>query len=294
MSLIEIRNVSVIYGPDTPFETKALTDISLAVQEGGVVGIIGPTGSGKSTLIQLMNGLIKPFSGQVLVDGTDLAGLKGQALKEIRGKVGLVFQYPENQIFEETVAREIAFGPRNLGLSKDKIEEQVIKAMRFVGMDYEGFKDRSPFGLSGGQMRRVAIAGVLAMEPQVLILDEPTAGMDPQSRRDILDRIALIRKQWNMTVILVSHSMEDIARLAGQIFVLNEGKLVLEGTPREVFSRSQLLCSFGLEIPAMTELMLKLSSKGIPVRTDIFTEEAARDELLKQLKGSRKCLKTLP
>lgn len=286
MSLIEIRHVSVIYGPDTPFETKALTDISLAVQEGGVVGIIGPTGSGKSTLIQLMNGLIKPFSGQVLVGGTDLAGLKGQALKEIRGKVGLVFQYPENQIFEETVAREIAFGPRNLGLSKEKIEEQVIKAMGFVGLDYEEFKDRSPFGLSGGQMRRVAIAGVLAMEPQVLILDEPTAGMDPQSRRDILDRIALIRKRWNMTVILVSHSMEDIARLAGQIFVLNEGKLVLEGTPREVFSRSQLLCSFGLEIPAMTELMLKLSSKGIPVRTDIFTEEAARDELLRHLKGA--------
>ena len=248
------------------------------------MGIIGPTGSGKSTLIQLMNGLLKPEQGQVLIEGTDLSGLKGSGLKQIRRKVGLVFQYPENQVFEETVSREIAYGPRNLGLDKREIEARVHKAMDFVGLDYEEYKERSPFALSGGQMRRVAIAGILAMEPQVLILDEPTAGMDPQGRRDILDRIAAIQKKMSMTVILVSHNMEDIARLADKVLVLNEGQLVLEGTPRDIFSQREKIRSLRLEIPAITRLMYRLADCGASLHTDIFTEQDARDELLKHLK----------
>lgn len=286
MSLIEIRNVSVIYGHGTPYEEKALTGVSLSIERAAFVGIIGPTGSGKSTLIQLMNGLIKPFTGQVLVEGVNLSHIKGLELKKIRQKVGLVFQYPETQIFEETVSREIAFGPKNLGLNQEEIEARIIQAMDFVGLEFQQFKDRSPFELSGGQMRRVAIASVLAMQPQVLILDEPTAGMDPQSRRDILDRLAAIQSQRGMTIVLVSHSMEDIARLAEKIFVLDKGMLVLEGTPRAIFSKADLIRSIGLEIPAMTELMLRLSAQGINVRTDVFTEYDARDELVKHLKGT--------
>ena len=286
MPLIELRNVSVVYGLKTPYEVKALTDVSLSIESAEFVGIIGPTGSGKSTLIQLMNGLIKPDKGEVLVEGASLSGLKESQLKEIRKKVGLVFQYPENQVFEEMVEREIAFGPRNLGLSREEIEARVVKAMDYVGMDYGEYRDRSPFGLSGGQLRRVAIASILAMEPQVLILDEPTAGMDPQSRRDILDRISGIHRERGMTVVLVSHNMEDIARLAKKIFVLNEGRLVMKGTPRDIFSQPEKVRRLGLEIPAMTELMLRLSARGAQVRTDVFTESAARDELLKHLKGA--------
>lgn len=284
MSLIEIRNVSVVYGLGTPYQQQALDDISLSIGDAGFTGIIGPTGSGKSTLIQLMNGLIKPSTGTVSVEGRDLSQVKGTAMKEIRSRVGLVFQYPENQIFEETVALEIAYGPKNLGLDKEEIEARVFEAMNLVGLDYEAYKERSPFALSGGQMRRVAIASILAMHPRVLILDEPTAGMDPQSRRDILDRIVAVGKAWNMTVVLVSHSMEDIARLAEVIFVLNEGRLILQGMPKEVFAQPELLRRLGLEIPAMTDLMLRLKSLGVPVRTDVFTELEARDELLRHLK----------
>ena len=286
MAIIEVKNVSVTYGLNTPYAQKALKKVSLVIPQGGFVGIIGPTGSGKSTLIQLMNGLLKPDTGEVIVEGTNLAHVKGAAWKQIRSKVGLVFQYPENQIFEESVALEIAFGPKNLELSPEEVDARVVEAMNLVGLDYEKYKDRSPFALSGGQMRRVAIAGILAMKPKVLILDEPTAGMDPRSRLDILDRIVEIRKQWDMTVVLISHSMEDIARLTDMIFVLNEGRLVFHGTPKEVFAETDLLRSLGLEIPAMTKLMLRLSSGGLPVRTDIFTEEAAKEELLKHLKGA--------
>jgi energy-coupling factor transport system ATP-binding protein len=286
MPLIELRNVSVVYGPKTPYEVKALTDVSLSIESSEFVGIIGPTGSGKSTLIQLMNGLIKPDKGEVLVEGVRLSELKGSQLKEIRKKVGLVFQYPENQVFEETVEREIAYGPRNLGLNREEIEARVVKAMDYVGMDYGEYRDRSPFGLSGGQLRRIAIASILAMEPQVLILDEPTAGMDPQSRRDILDRITGLHREREMTVVLVSHNMEDVARLAKKIFVLSEGRLVMEGTPRDIFSQPEKVRRLGLEIPAMTDLMVRLSARGAQVRTDVFTESAARDELLKHLKGA--------
>ncbi len=286
MPLVEIRNVSFTYGLGTPYQEKALSDVSLEIGDLGFVGIIGPTGSGKSTLIQLMNGLIKPDSGEVIVDGIPLSQLKRAKLKNIRSQVGLVFQYPEQQIFEETVAEEIAFGPKNLGLDKAQIEARVIEAMELVGLDYREYRNRSPFTLSGGQMRRIAIAGILAMKPEILILDEPTAGLDPQSRRDILNRISRIREEWDMTVVLVSHSMEDIARLTEKIFVLNEGKLILEGTPGEIFSQPELLRRLDLEIPAMTELMFRLAAQGIPVRKDIFTEPEARDELLKHLKGA--------
>lgn len=286
MALVEIRNVSVTYGLGTPYQERALSDVSLKIGDNGFAGIIGPTGSGKSTLIQLMNGLIRPDSGEVIFKGIPLSQIKGVELKQLRSRIGLVFQYPEQQIFEETVAQEIAFGPNNLGLSKQETEARVIEAMGFVGLDFQEYKNRSPFRLSGGQMRRVAIAGILAMKPEMLILDEPTAGLDPQSRRDILDRISRIREQWNMTVVLVSHSMEDIARLTDKIFVLNEGKLIFEGTPGEVFAEPDRLRRLGLEIPAMTELMFRLASQGIPVRKDIFTEPQARDELLKHLKGA--------
>jgi energy-coupling factor transport system ATP-binding protein len=286
MALVEIRNVSVTYGLGTPYQERALSDVSLKIGDHGFFGIIGPTGSGKSTLIQLMNALIRPDSGEVIFKGTPLSQVKGVDLIKLRSRIGLVFQYPEQQIFEETVAKEIAFGPKNLGLSKQEIEARVAEAMGFVGLDFQEYKNRSPFSLSGGQMRRVAIAGILAMKPEMLILDEPTAGLDPQSRRDILDRIFRIREQWNMTVVLVSHSMEDIARLTDKVFVLNEGKLILEGTPGEVFAQPDLLRRLGLEIPAMTELMFRLASLGISVRKDIFTEPQARDELLKHLKGA--------
>ena len=286
MALVEIRNVSVTYGLGTPYQERALSDVSLKIGDHGFFGIIGPTGSGKSTLIQLMNALIRPDSGEVIFKGTPLSQVKGVDLIKLRSRIGLVFQYPEQQIFEETVAKEIAFGPKNLGLSKQEIEARVAEAMGFVGLDFQEYKNRSPFSLSGGQMRRVAIAGILAMKPEMLILDEPTAGLDPQSRRDILDRIFRIREQWNMTVVLVSHSMEDIARLTDKVFVLNEGKLILEGTPGEVFAQPDLLRCLGLEIPAMTELMFRLASLGISVRKDIFTEPQARDELLKHLKGA--------
>lgn len=285
MPLIEIRNVSVVYGRRMPQEVMALDDISLSIEGADFIGIIGPTGSGKSTLIQLMNGLIKPDKGSVLVEGKDISELKGSALKEIRRKVGLVFQYPENQIFEENIAREVSFGPRNLGLPTQEIEARVIRAMDFVGMDYEEYKDRSPFALSGGQMRRVAIAGVLAMEPEVLILDEPTAGMDPHGRRDILNRIAAIQKEMGITVVLVSHNMEDVARLANKIFVLSEGRLVLSGTPREVFSQREKVRELRLEIPPVTQLMHRLADCGADLPTDIFSEEEARDEIIKHLRG---------
>jgi len=285
MALIELKNVSVFYKRGTPYETMALDDITLSVAEKEFLGIIGPTGSGKSTLVQLFNGLLKPDRGRVLVDGVDLGGIKGAQLREIRQKIGLVFQYPESQLFEETVAKDVAFGPRNLGLSRSEIHERVVEAMEFVGLDYESFKDRSPFSLSGGQMRRAAIAGILAMRPEVLVLDEPTAGMDPHGRMEILNRIAKIHRDLKITVVLVSHNMEDIARLTSRVIVLNEGKLVLEGTPRDVFSLGErMMRGFGLDIPPITELMHRLQKRGIDVRTDIFTVGEAREEIMKFLR----------
>ncbi|NLO89542.1 MAG: energy-coupling factor transporter ATPase [Clostridia bacterium] len=283
MAFIELKNVSVIYKPGTPYEAVALEDINLSIDKGEFLGIIGPTGSGKSTLVQLLNGLIKPHKGKVFVDGIDLSGLKGYRLREMRRRIGLVFQYPENQLFAETVVEDIAFGPRNLGLDEDEVQRRVIEAMEFVGLDYESFKDRSPFSLSGGEMRRTAIAGILAMGPEVLVLDEPSAGMDPRGRGEILNRIARIHEELKIAVVLVSHNMEDIARFARRVVVLNEGRLVLEGTPREIFSQGDKIRSLGLEVPPITELVIRLRKRGINISPEICTVDEAREEILKLL-----------
>ncbi|NLK00791.1 MAG: energy-coupling factor transporter ATPase [Clostridia bacterium] len=280
MAFIELKNVSVIYKEGTPLEAMALENISLSICENEFIGIIGSTGAGKSTLVQLLNGLIEPSRGKVLVEGTDLSLMKGQDIKKVRQKIGLVFQYPENQVFEESIAQDIAFGPRNLGLDDDEIHARVVHAMDFVGLDYETFKDRSPFELSGGQIRRVAIAGVLAMKPQVLVLDEPTAGMDPRGRMDILDGIAKIHRDLKITVILISHNMEDVARLASRILVMKDGRLALEGSPNEVFSTGDQLNSLGLNLPAITQLLNELNRRGLNIQTNLFTVEGAETEIL--------------
>ncbi len=234
---IKIEHLTHIYMKGSPFEKKALNDISITIEEGQFVALIGHTGSGKSTLIQHVNGLLKPDSGKIIVDGVDITD-KNTNLSFIRKKVGLVFQYPEYQLFEETIEKDIAFGPRNLGLSDDDINKRVKRAMNMVGLEYDKYKDKSPFEISGGQKRRVAIAGVVAMEPKVLILDEPTAGLDPKGRDEILGKIKDLHKEYNMTIILVSHSMEDVAKLADRILVMDSGKCILDGTPPRSIFRS--------------------------------------------------------
>lgn len=269
----------------TPFETAALKDVNLTIGEGEFLGLIGHTGSGKSTLIQHINGLLKPTSGKIIVKGMDLTE-KGTDMRKIREKVGLIFQYPEHQLFEETVFKDVAFGPKNLGLPEDKIEKRVEEALLTVGIDYETTKDRSPFELSGGQMRRVAIAGVLAMHPEILILDEPTAGLDPGGRKEILGQIQGLRKKYRLTIILVSHSMEDIAKLADRIAVMHKGRILFAGTPNEIYTKVDLLREIGLDIPKITELMIKLNNNGKKVRADIFTVEDAEREILRLLRGN--------
>jgi energy-coupling factor transport system ATP-binding protein len=281
--MIKIENLNFIYNPDSPFETKALNNINLEINEGDFIGLLGHTGSGKSTLIQHLNGLIKPTSGSIIVDGVDITE-KGADLKSIRQKVGLVFQYPEYQLFEETVYKDIAFGPKNLGLDDSEIDSRVKKAMELVGLDFDSLKDRSPFELSGGQKRRVAIAGVLAMEPKVLILDEPTAGLDPRGRDEILGEIKDLYNKGNITIILVSHSMEDVARLVNKIVVMHKGEIAMEGTPREVFRRAEELESMGLGIPQVTYFMRKYKESGNDVSSDVLTIDEAKEELLRYLR----------
>ena len=281
--IIKIENLTYIYNPNTPFETKALNGVNLNVNEGEFIGLIGHTGSGKSTLIQHLNGLAKPTSGKIIVDGVDITS-KDANLREIRQKVGLVFQYPEYQLFEETVYKDIAFGPRNLKLSDEEVEARVMKAMELVGLEYETLKDRSPFELSGGQKRRVAIAGVLAMEPKVLTLDEPTAGLDPKGRDEILGEILNLYNKGGITIILVSHSMEDVARLVNRIVVMHDGKISMDGSPREVFKHSDKLESLGLGIPQVTKFMKVYKGKGNSVSDDVLTIEEAKEELLKYLR----------
>ena len=232
--IMKIENLNYIYNPNTPFEKKALDNINLEINQGEFIGLIGHTGSGKSTLVQHLNRLLKPTSGKIIIDGVDITN-KEANLKEIRQKVGLVFQYPEHQLFEETIYKDIAFGPKNLGLNEEQVRERVKEAMELVGLDYEELKDRSPFELSGGQKRRVAIAGVLAMKPKILVLDEPTAGLDPRGRDEILGEIQQLYEKENMTIILVSHSMEDIAKLVNRILVMHRGKVVIDGKTRDVF-----------------------------------------------------------
>jgi len=280
---IKIENLTHIYMPRSPFEKVALDDVSLDIRDGEFIALIGHTGSGKSTLIQHFNGLLEATSGKVIVDGVDITDKKAK-LTNIRKKVGLVFQYPEYQIFEETIAKDIEFGPRNLGLSEEEIHNRVIEAMEMVGLDYETDKDKSPFDLSGGQKRRVAIAGVIAMKPTTLILDEPTAGLDPKGRDDILYQISKLHKDYNMTIVIVSHSMEDVAKIAERIVVMNDGKIALQGTPAEVFKEVDMLEKIGLGVPQVTYLVRELRKKGFDLSDSIFTIEEAKNEILSILK----------
>ena len=284
---IKIENLTHIYMPKTPFEKKALDDVNLYIEDGEFIALIGHTGSGKSTLIQHLNGLLEPSSGKILVDNIDITE-KGVKLSDIRKKVGLVFQYPEYQLFEETIEKDIAFGPTNLGLSQEEILVRVKRAMEMVGLDYEKYKDVSPFELSGGQKRRVAIAGVIAMEPKVLILDEPTAGLDPKGREDILDQIKKLHDEYKMTIILVSHSMEDVGKLAKRIIVMNHGKVALQGEPKNVFKEIDTLEEIGLGVPQVTYLMRELKRRGFNVSDEVFTVEQGKEELLKMLVNDKK------
>lgn len=262
---IKLDQVTYTYGVGSPFERTALHETSVEIHEGEFVGIIGHTGSGKSTFVQLLNGLIHPTRGVVTVDGTDISK-KTKEVMAIRHKVGMVFQYPEYQLFEETIAKDIAFGPRNFGLSEDEIEARVREAMEFVGLDYDTYADRSPFRLSGGQMRRVAIAGVIAIHPKYLILDEPSAGLDPVGRREIFSEIQRWHKEKNITVILVSHNMEDISQMATRLLVLSHGNIVLDGEPLDIFShRQQTLHDAGVSVPPVTEVLQYLQSKGFDI-----------------------------
>ena len=262
---IKLDQVTYTYGVGSPFERTALHETSVEIHKGEFVGIIGHTGSGKSTFVQLLNGLIHPTQGVVTVDGTDISK-KTKEVMAIRHKVGMVFQYPEYQLFEETIAKDIAFGPRNFGLSEDEIEERVREAMEFVGLDYDTYADRSPFRLSGGQMRRVAIAGVIAIHPKYLILDEPSAGLDPVGRREIFSEIQRWHKEKNITVILVSHNMEDISQMATRLLVLSHGNIVLDGEPLDIFShRQQTLHDAGVSVPPVTEVLQYLQSKGFDI-----------------------------
>ncbi|OSA96652.1 UNVERIFIED_ORG: energy-coupling factor transporter ATPase [Clostridium botulinum] len=280
---IKVENLTHIYMPKTPFEKVALDNVNIEIEDGEFVALIGHTGSGKSTFIQHLNGLLEATSGTILVDGLDITK-KQINLTHVRKKVGLVFQYPEYQIFEETIAKDIAFGPKNLGLTDDEIKIRVIESMKMVGLDYETYKDQSPFDLSGGQKRRVAIAGVIAMKPTTLILDEPTAGLDPKGRDDILEQISKLHKEYNMTIILVSHSMEDVAKIAERIIVMNHGKVELQGKPSEVFKEVDKLEKIGLGVPQVTYLVRELRKKGFEISDDIFTIDGAKEELLRILK----------
>lgn len=265
---------------------EALTNVSLEIGDGEFVGIIGPTGSGKSTLIQHFNGLLLPSEGKVYVDGVDLTD-KSTQLRAIRQKVGMVFQYPEHQLFGETVLEDVGFGPRNGGLEEAEVIRRVRQALSYVGLNFDELKDHSPFELSGGQKRRVAIAGVLAMEPSVLILDEPTAGLDPQGREQILKEIKGLHTQRGITVVLVTHSMEDVARLVDRLIVMERGRVALDGTPVEVFRQAEHLQELGLGVPQVTELMHELKSRGLAVNTDIFTVEEAEEEIVRVLGGGK-------
>ncbi|MEG2174670.1 MAG: energy-coupling factor transporter ATPase [Oscillospiraceae bacterium] len=281
MHAITVEHVSYVYSPGTPFEKTAVNDVSVGIEKGAMVGVIGHTGSGKSTLIQHLNGLLRPTSGKIYINGEDLWA-DPKNIRKFRFQVGLVFQYPEYQLFEETVARDIAFGPTNMGLPPEEVARRVEEAAVFSGLTPE-VMSKSPFELSGGQKRRVAIAGVLAMRPEVLILDEPTAGLDPRGREQILGEIANYHQTTGSTVLLVSHSMEDIARFADRVLVINDGRIFAYGTVDEVFSRTEELAEMGLAIPQISHIFLELARRGFDVSPHVYTVEAARRELLRAL-----------
>ena len=278
MATIQTKGLTYRYGIGTPFEKTAVDHVDLEIESGSFVGIIGHTGSGKSTLIQHLNGLLKPTEGSILLDGKDIWAEKAQ-MRQVRFRVGLVFQYPEYQIFEETVAKDIAFGPRNMGLAEEEVQARVKETAAIVGLS-DDILEQAPFLLSGGQKRRVAIAGVMAMRPEVLILDEPTAGLDPRGREEILEEIKAYRRQTGATILLVSHSMEDVARHAQKILVMNAGKVFCYGTVENVFRRSQELQAIGLAVPQITRVCNALRAKGIPLTEDIFTVEQAKEQLI--------------
>ena len=279
--ILEVKNLTYIYSAGTPFEHKALDDISFSVERGEFIGIIGHTGSGKSTLMQQLNGLLKPTSGTVLLDGQDIWSDK-KLTRQARFRVGLVFQYPEYQLFEETVYKDIAFGPKNMGLSAEEVDRRVREAAGFVGLTEQQL-EVSPFDLSGGQKRRVAIAGVIAMEPEVLILDEPTAGLDPVGRSEILGNIQSYRKAKNATIMMVSHSMEDVARLTDRLLVMNGSKLAMDAPPAQVFTHAEELTQMGLNIPQVTQAFLELKKLGLDVKNVYTIDQAAAE--IRRLKG---------
>ena len=282
--LIQTEKLTHIYSVDTPFEHVAIRDINFEAEKGEILGIIGQTGSGKSTFIQHLNGLLKPTSGKILYNGEDIYATK-ERTRDVRFKVGLVFQYPEYQLFEETVFKDIAFGPKNMKLSESEVDERVREAAGFVGLP-EALLDKSPFELSGGEKRRVAIAGVIAMLPEVLILDEPTAGLDPKGRDEIIANIKQYQRSTDATIIMVTHSMEDIARTVDRLFVFNNGQVVMQGTPAQVFSHSGELIDIGLTVPKVTMVANRLRTLGLPVQEDIYTIEQLRGELVR-LRGGR-------
>ncbi len=282
MSIIEVKNLRYTYGIGTPFEINAVDDVSVSVNEGEVIGLIGHTGSGKSTFVQTLNGLIKPTSGQILLEGKDIWE-KPKEIRKIRFRVGMVFQYPEYQLFDDTVYKDISYGPKNKGLSDEEIDKTVRSAAKFVGLS-DKLLDKSPFDLSGGEKRRAAIAGVIAMDPDVLVLDEPTAGLDPKGRDLLLAQIMQYHKERNNTIFIVSHSMEDISRIADRIMVMSKGRLVMFDTPKKVFSEVEKLEKIGLRVPQITKIMMSLKEKGFPVSDGILTVEQAMSEIVDLLK----------
>ncbi len=285
MSII-LDNITYVYMPKTPYEKSAIKEINIEIKPGEFVGIIGHTGSGKSTLLQHLNGLLKPTTGTVTVDGQDIHA-KNQDAKHAKRSVGMVFQYPEHQLFEETVYADIAFGPRNLGIEESEIDQRVKRAMDFVGLDYEKFANRTPFQLSGGQMRRVAIAGVIALEPRYLILDEPSAGLDPQGRDEIFGQIIKMYQATGITVVLVSHNMEDIARMANRLIVMNAGQVMLDGLPVDIFRDCQeQLQKAGVDVPPLTVLMNKFKQRDLSVDHTVVTMDAAVDSVLAAVRRS--------
>jgi len=287
MATISVDNVTYTYGASSPFEQHALRGVSLDVREGELLGIIGHTGSGKSTLVQHLNGLLRPHSGQVLLDGKDIWE-NPKKIRDVRFRVGMVFQYPEHQLFEDTVYKDIAFGPKNMGLSEQEIDQRVRQAAAYVGLP-EDLLEKSPFDLSGGEKRRAAIAGVMAMEPQVLILDEPTAGLDPRGREQVLAMIRDYQRRRGTTVLLVTHSMEDVARVADRILVMDRGRVAMLDSVERVFSRAEELENMGLTIPAVTKILMLLKQQGVAVDTAAYTVETAVKQLLPLIGGDGGC-----
>lgn len=285
---IELKNVSYTYMKKTPFEHLALDDITLTIPEGKITAIAGHTGSGKSTLIQHFNGLLKPDSGTVLVDGVDISSKKDEA-KAIRRQVGIAFQYPEHQLFEETIAEDIGFGPKNMGCSPEEIDSRVKYAMDFVSLDYDTYANRSPFQLSGGQKRRAAIAGILALKPKYLVLDEPTAGLDPKGRDSLMERILRLHKEEGTTIVLISHNMDDIAQYADNVIILSKGKVLIQASPEETFSREDTIHQAGLELPEIKEILNELAAKGLPIENKAYTMEKAVSEIVSVLGRQGKC-----